>query len=165
MQEEPSRVGPISPLEVTAASGAPEAAGSHAGAPDICKGASSRVQSHQRDAGQRASSVCPCCRHPDHMGSDPEIIGGPTPIEVPRDGDFYRWKVQYGHAEQHVYVQIARSLKAEAFEEPLRSGIESKGETVLLKLLERGNVPTRIKITSAGITEVGTDRRSRPCSV
>ena len=97
------------------------------------------------------------------MGSDPEIIGGPTPIEVPRDGDFYRWKVQYGHAEQHVYVQIARSLKAEAFDEPLRSGIESKGETVLLKLLELGNVPTRIKITSAGITEVGVDRRARPC--
>jgi hypothetical protein len=36
---------------------------------------------------------------------------------------------------------------------------------VLRKLLERGNVPTRIKITSAGITEVGTDRRQRPCSV
>jgi hypothetical protein len=36
---------------------------------------------------------------------------------------------------------------------------------VLRKLLERGNVPTRIKITSAGITEVGADSRSRPCSV
>ena len=126
---------------------------------------SSRVQSRYQDAGQRANSVCDRARHPECVGGDPEIIGGPTPIEVPRDGDFYRWKVQYGHAEQHVYVQIARSLKAEAFEEPLRSGIESKGETVLLKLLERGNVPTRIKITSAGITEVGTDRRSRPCSL
>ena len=77
----------------------------------------------------------------------------------------YRWKVMNNRAEQHVYVQIASSLRAEAFEEPLRSGIESKGESVLRKLLERGNVPTRIKITSAGITEVGTDRRSRPCSV
>jgi hypothetical protein len=77
----------------------------------------------------------------------------------------YRWKVLNNRAEQHVYVQIASSLKAEAFEEPLRSGIESKGESVLRKLLERGNVPTRIKITSAGITEVGVDRRSRPCSV
>jgi len=99
------------------------------------------------------------------MAGDPEIIGGPTPIPVPRDGGLYRWKVQNGRAEQHVYVQIAGSLRAEAFEEPLRSGIESKGESVLRKLLERGNVPTRIKITSAGITEVGTDRRSRPCSV
>jgi hypothetical protein len=99
------------------------------------------------------------------MAEDPEIIGGPTPIPIPRDGDMYRWKVLNNRAEQHVYVQIASSLKAEAFEEPLRSGIESKGESVLRKLLERGNVPTRIKITSAGITEVGIDRRSRPCSV
>jgi hypothetical protein len=99
------------------------------------------------------------------MSDAPEIIGGPTPIPVPRDVDFYRWKVQSGRAELHVYVQIAAALRAEAFDEPLRSGIESKGESVLLKLLERGNVPTRIKITSAGITEVGTDRRSRPCAV
>jgi len=99
------------------------------------------------------------------VAGDPEIIGGPTPIQALRAGDIYRWKVQYGHAEQHVYVQIADSLRPEAFEEPLRSGIESKGESVLLKLLERGNVPTQIKITSSGITEVGTDRRSRPCSV
>jgi hypothetical protein len=100
-----------------------------------------------------------------HMPDDPAIIGGPTPIQAPRVGDMYRWKVQRGRAEQHVYVQIAGSLKAEAFDEPLRSSIESKGESVLRKLLERGNVPTRIKITSAGITEVGTDRQSRPCSV
>src|SRR5580692_931371 len=99
------------------------------------------------------------------MTEDPEIIGGPTPIEVPRPGYTYRWKVQHGRAEKHVYVQIADALRAEAFEEPLRSGIESKGESVLRKLLERGNVPTRIKITSAGITEVGIDRRSRICSV
>ncbi|MCW3020561.1 MAG: hypothetical protein JWN10_2869 [Solirubrobacterales bacterium] len=99
------------------------------------------------------------------MSEDPEIIGGPTPIPVPREGDLYRWKVQNGRAEQHVYVQIAGSLRAERFDEPLRSGIESKGKSVLVKLLERGNVPTRIKITSAGITEVGADRRSRPCSV
>jgi hypothetical protein len=94
-----------------------------------------------------------------------EIIGGPTSIQSPLAGDTYRWKVQHGPAEKHVYVQIAEQLKADAFEEPLRSGIESKGESVLLKLLERGNVPTRIKITSAGITEVGVDRRSRPCLI
>jgi hypothetical protein len=99
------------------------------------------------------------------MAADIEIIGGPTPIPVPREGDLYRWKVQNGRAEQHVYVQIAGSLRADRFEEPLRSSIESKGESVLRRLLERGNVPTRIKITSAGITEVGTDRRTRPCSV
>jgi hypothetical protein len=99
------------------------------------------------------------------MPDEPEIIGGPTPIPGPRSGDLYRWKVQNGTAEQHVYVQIAASLSPERFEEPLRSSIESKGESVLLKLLERGNVPTRIKITSGGITEVGIDRRSRPCSV
>lgn len=94
-----------------------------------------------------------------------QIIGGPTPIQAPRVGDTYRWKVQHGSAEKHVYVQIAESMRPEAFEEPLRSGIESKGESVLRKLLERGNVPTRIKITSAGITEVGVDRRPRRCSV
>jgi hypothetical protein len=94
-----------------------------------------------------------------------EIVGGPTPIPIPRSGEIYRWKVMNNRAEQHVYVQIAQSLKPEAFEEPLRSSIESKGESVLRKLLERGKVPTRIKITSAGITEVGVDRRSRPCSI
>ncbi len=95
-----------------------------------------------------------------------EIIGGPTPISILRaPGEIYRWKVQNGSAEQHVYVQIAQSLKPEVVEEPLRSGIESKGESVLRKLLERGNVPARIKITSAGITEVGVDRRSRPCAI
>jgi hypothetical protein len=100
------------------------------------------------------------------MSANCEIIGGPTPIQVLRaPGDIYRWKVQRGSAEQHVYVQIAESLKPEAVDEPLRSGIETKGESVLRRLLERGNVPTRIKITSAGITEVGVDRRSRPCSL
>jgi hypothetical protein len=94
-----------------------------------------------------------------------EIIGGPTLIPIPPDGGIYRFKVQNGRAEQHVYVQIASSLRPDAFEEPIRSGIETKGESVLLKLLERGNVPTRIKITSAGITEVGVDRCSRPCAV
>ena len=64
-----------------------------------------------------------------------------------------------------MYVQIADALTAEAFEEPLRSGIASKGGTVLAKLLERGDVPVRIKITSAGITEVGVDRRARPCLI
>jgi hypothetical protein len=104
-------------------------------------------------------------RHHENMADAPEIIGGPTPIQAPRPGDTYRWKVQHGRAEKHVYVQIADSLIAEAYEDPLRSGIESKGESVLRELLERGNVPTRIKITSAGITEVGLDRRSRPCSI
>jgi len=99
------------------------------------------------------------------MTSDPEIIAGPTPIPALPVGDTYRWKVQHGRAEKHVYVQIADALRPEAFEEPLRSSIESKGESVLRKLLERGDVPIRIKITSAGITEVGIDRRARPCSV
>ena len=99
------------------------------------------------------------------MSEHPEIIGGPTPIQTPPDGEIYRWKVQNGHAEQHVYVQIAGSLNPEAFDEPLRSGIASKGESVLLKLLERGNVPTKIKITSGGITEVGVDRHARRCLV
>ncbi|HEX4482563.1 MAG TPA: hypothetical protein VH081_02145 [Solirubrobacteraceae bacterium] len=102
---------------------------------------------------------------PEAVASRPEIIGGPTPIQAPRPGDTFRWKVQHGRAEKHVYVQLAPALHAEAFEEPLRSGIATKGESVLLKLLERGNVPTRIKITSAGITEVGVDRRSRVCSL
>lgn len=97
-----------------------------------------------------------------NMPDDPEIIGGPTLIPAPREGETYRWKVQHGRAEKHVYVQIADSLKPESFEDPLRSGIITKGESVLRKLLERGNVPTRIKITSAGITEVGIDRRQRP---
>jgi hypothetical protein len=107
--------------------------------------------------------------HPSYMADDPatvaEIIDGPTLIQAPRPGSTFRWKVQHGRAEKHVYVQIADLLSPEAFEEPLRSGIASKGESVLRALLQRGNVPTRIKITSAGITEVGTDRRARPCSI
>jgi hypothetical protein len=92
-----------------------------------------------------------------------EIVGGPTPIHVLRvPGTIYRWKVQNGTAEQHVYVQIADALRPEETYGPLRSAIESKGESVLLKLLEDQTVPVRIKITSAGITEVGVDRRSRP---
>ena len=95
-----------------------------------------------------------------------EITGGPTLIPVLRvPGAIYRWKVQNGTAEQHVYVQIADSLEADEFDEPLRSSIESKGETVLRKLLDRGYVPTRIKITSGGITEVGMDHHARPCSL
>jgi hypothetical protein len=98
------------------------------------------------------------------MATDLHIVGGPTPIPVLRvPGDIYRWKVQNGTAEQHVYVQIAEALHADSVEEPLRSSIESKGESVLRKLLEKGDVPTRIKITSGGITEVGVDRRARPC--
>ena len=99
------------------------------------------------------------------MPEEPEIIGGPTLIPAPREGETYRWKVQDGRAEKHVYVQIAAALHAEEFEDPLRASIETKGESVLLKLLARGNVPTRIKITSAGITEVGVDRRARPCLI
>ncbi len=95
----------------------------------------------------------------------PLIIGGPTLIPAPREGETYRFKVQDGPAEKHVYVQIAAALRAEAFEDPLRSAIETKGESVLLRLLDRGNVPTRIKITSAGLTEVGVDRRARPCEI
>ncbi len=95
----------------------------------------------------------------------PRIIGGPTLIPAPREGETYRFKVQDGTAEKHVYVQIAAALHPEAFEDPLRAAIETKGESVLLVLLERGNVPTRIKITSAGLTEVGVDRRARPCEV
>ena len=97
------------------------------------------------------------------MVSELEIVGGPTPIHVLRvPGAIYRWKVQNGTAEQHVYVQIAESLHPEQAHGPLRSAIESKGESVLLKLLEHHSVPVRIKITSAGVTEVGVDRRSRP---
>jgi hypothetical protein len=112
-----------------------------------------------------STQLAPSVSRPQTLSSAPEIIGGPTPIQAPRPGDTYRWKVQHGRAEKHVYVQIAPALRAESFEEPLRSGIETKGESVLLKLLERGNVPTRIKITSAGITEVGVDRRPRVCSI
>lgn len=93
----------------------------------------------------------------------PEIVGGPTAIPILRlPGEMFRWKVQNGGAEQHVYVQIADSLCPDSCAEPVRSGIESKGESVLRTLLERGSVPTRIKITSAGITQTGVDRRSRP---
>jgi hypothetical protein len=99
------------------------------------------------------------------MPDAPTIIDGPTPIEVPRPGATYRWKVQDGRAEKHVYVQIADALQPEQFDEPLRSGIETKGGSVLVELLARHNVPVRIKITSAGITEVGTDLRLRPCVV
>ena len=113
--------------------------------------------------GQRALSASPRSRHACGMDTNIEIIGGPTPIPVLRlPGHIYRWKVQNGTAEQHVYVQIADALRPEMMEEPLRSGIESKGETVLREILATGTVPTRIKITSAGITQVGVDRRSRP---
>jgi hypothetical protein len=99
------------------------------------------------------------------MSGEPQIIGGPTPITGLHPGDLYRYKVQHGPAEKHVYVQIAGSLCPDSFGEPLRSGIETKGESVLAKLLEQGNVPVRIKLTSAGITEVGIDRCARPCLV
>jgi len=98
------------------------------------------------------------------MAGEIRIIGGPTPIRVLRvPGEIYRWKVQNGAAEQHVYVQIADALTPESVTEPLRSEIRSKGEAVLRRLLELGDVPVRIKITSAGVTKVGMDRRSHPC--
>lgn len=99
------------------------------------------------------------------MSGVPEIIAGPTLVLARSEADTYRWKVQDGPAEKHLYVQIAKSLRPEAVEEPLRSGIETKGESVLLKLFERGDVPTRIEITAAGITEVGVDHRPRACSL
>ncbi|HEY1834320.1 MAG TPA: hypothetical protein VGG08_07785 [Solirubrobacteraceae bacterium] len=95
------------------------------------------------------------------MDERPWISSGPASVGTPRIGELYRFKVQHGRAEKHVYVQIADSLRAEAFAEPLRSSIESKGASALEMLLERGEVPIRIKITSAGITEVGVDRRPR----
>lgn len=95
-----------------------------------------------------------------------EITAGPTAIPVLRlPGAMYRYKVMNGTAEQHVYVQIADALRPESCDEPLRSGVQTKGESVLRKLLERGHVPTRIKITSGGITEVGVDRRARVCEL
>jgi hypothetical protein len=100
------------------------------------------------------------------MAGNLEIIGGPTLIPmIHLPGQLYRWKVQNGTAEQHVYVQIADALRPEAVDEPLRSSIETKGESVLRKLLERGGVPVRIKITSGGITEVGVDQRAQPVSM
>lgn len=100
------------------------------------------------------------------MGGALAIIEGPTFISVVHiPGSLYRWTVKNGTAEQHVYVQIADALNAEEFEDPLRSCIETKGESVLFKLLERGDVPIRIKVTSAGITEVGMDRCARPCQL
>jgi hypothetical protein len=123
------------------------------------------VQARSEDPGQQTLSLSHLRCHRSWDMGGPEIIAGPTPMRVlSLPGVLYRWKVQNGSAEQHVYVQIAESLTAEAFDEPLRSGIRSKGESVLRKLLERGNVPVRIKITSGGITEVGVDQRSRPCS-
>ncbi len=100
------------------------------------------------------------------MTSDLQIIDGPTLIPLLRvPGQLYRWKVQNGTAEQHVYVQIADALRPETVDEPLRSSIETKGESVLRRLLERGDVPCRIKITSGGITEVGVDQRAQPVSL
>src|ERR1700761_8117638 len=84
-----------------------------------------------------STQLAPIVSRPETLSSAPEIIGVPTPIQAPRPGDTYRWKVQHGRAEKHVYVQIAPALRAESFEEPLRSGIATKGESVLLKLLER----------------------------
>ena len=100
------------------------------------------------------------------MAGEIRIIGGPAPIRVRRvPGEIYRWKVQNGSAVQHVYVQIADALTLEGVEEPLRSEVASKGESVLRRLLDAGEVPIRLKITSAGVTKVGIDRRSRSCEL
>jgi hypothetical protein len=104
--------------------------------------------------------------HSRRMAGAIAIVGGPTPIRIRRvPGEIYRWKVQNGTAEQHVYVQIADALTPESVPEPLRSEVASKGEAVLRRLLDRGDVPVRIKITSAGVTRVGMDRRSHPCDL
>lgn len=124
------------------------------------------VQTPRADAGLRSELTGGRAGQTAGVASKLEIIGGPTLItliHVP--GQLYRWKVQNGSAEQHVYVQIADALRPETVDEPLRSSIESKGESVLRRLLERGNVPVRIKITSGGITEVGTDQRAQPVSM
>jgi hypothetical protein len=95
-----------------------------------------------------------------------KIVSGPTPIRLLRvPGEIYRWKVQNGSAEQHVYVQIADALTPDSVAEPLRSEVRSKGESILRRLLDVGDVPVRIKITSAGVTKVGMDRRSQPCQL
>src|ERR1700761_6162674 len=110
------------------------------------------VQTGAEDAGQRALPAAGRRRQDPHMTTTtvmaltPQIIGGPTLIPAPREGETYRFKVQDGRAEKHVYVQIAAMLRAESFEEPLRSAIETKGESVLLRLLARNNVLTRIKL-------------------
>ena len=118
------------------------------------------------DAGHRALALAAEARNAAQVAAGLDIVGGPTPIRVIQvPGNVYRWKVQNGTAEQHVYVQIADALSPNAVEEPLRSAIETKGESVLRKLLEQSNVPIRIKITSAGITQVGIDHRTRPCSL
>jgi hypothetical protein len=118
--------------------------------------------------GSGHEAICPPAR-PSHAPSVPgeiRIIDGPTPIRVLRvPGEVYRWKVQNGSAEQHVYVQIADALTPESVEEPLRSEVRSKGEAVLRRLLDAGDVPVRIKITSAGVTKVGMDRRSQSCQL
>ncbi len=107
-------------------------------------------KSGHSDAGQRAVAIALAARQSDEHGRRPGDHRRTNSDPGPREGETYRWKVQHGRAEKHVYVQIADSLKPESFEDPLRSGIITKGESVLRKLLERGNVPTRIKITSAG---------------
>jgi hypothetical protein len=118
------------------------------------------------DAGQRAILARELIGDPGAVAGTIEIVGGPTPIRVRRvPGEIYRWKVQNGSAEQHVYVQIADSLTPESVSEPLRSEVECKGETVLRRLLQAGEVPVRIKITSAGVTKVGIDRRSHACEL
>jgi hypothetical protein len=123
-------------------------------------------ETRPRDAGQRAIHRDVRGVHPAPMSGEITIIGGPTPIRIRRvPGEIYRWKVQNGSAEQHVYVQIADALTPQSVPEPLRSEVESKGEAVLRRLLESGDVPVRIKITSAGVTRVGMDRRSHPCQL
>src|SRR5262249_4737058 len=117
------------------------------------------------DPGQRSLRARARAREAWPVFDEPWISGGPTPVGTPRIGELYPWKVQHGRPQKHVDAQIADAVRPEAFDEPLRSGIESKGGSVLTRLLERGEVPIRIKITSAGITQIGVDRRTRPLIV
>ncbi len=89
------------------------------------------------------------------------IIGGPTLIPAPREGETYRFKVQDGARRKARLCPdrggpARRGLRGAA---ALRD--RDEGRIGAAGLLARGNVPTRIKITSAGLTEVGIDRRAR----
>src|ERR1017187_3360170 len=73
-------------------------ASSHRASAMRAAGPSANVQRHPADAGQLALSGVLAARHLYPMAGILEIIGGPTPIQAPRVGDTYRWKVQDGSA-------------------------------------------------------------------
>jgi hypothetical protein len=91
-----------------------------------------------------------------------EIIDGPDAVFTTRECDTFRWRVRHPEGEQSVYVEIAWALLPDALEDPLRSAVETKGETPLLALLEEETVPARIKMTAAGIFVVDADGREGP---